>query len=122
LENPVVTDKVAKDFIEKSNYTFDSIPNNNERIYLRENSNCSTGGECIDMTDIIPKYFKQIAISAAKCFKAKIAGIDIIIDDLNSKEYSIIEVNDNPGYSLNEWPYEGKGERVGLYILKMLGF
>lgn len=122
LENPVVMDKVAEDFLSRQGYTFESIPNKDERIFLRENSNCSTGGECIDMTDVMPQYFKKIAEKATKCFNAKIAGVDIMIDDLASEEYSIIEVNDNPGYSLNEWPYEGKGVKVGLYILKMLGF
>lgn len=122
LDNPVVIDEVAEDFIGRNGYTFDSVPEASKRVFLRENSNCSTGGECIDMTNTMPNFFKEKAIAAAKCFKAKISGVDIIIDDLNSKEYSIIEVNDNPGYSLNEWPYEGKGERIGLYILKMLGF
>ena len=34
---------------------------------------------------------------------------------------AIVEINDNPGYSINEWPYEGKGEKVGLSILELLG-
>ena len=59
---------------------------------------------------------------AANVFNAKISGVDIIIDDINSKDYSIIEINDNPGYSINEWPYEGKGEKVGIAILKLLGY
>ena len=42
------------------------------------------------------------------------------VDDLNKDDYSIIEINDNPGYSINEWPYEGKGQKIGLSILKLL--
>ena len=44
------------------------------------------------------------------------------VNDLEKDEYSIIEINDNPRYSINEWPYEGKGEKVGTAILKMLGY
>ena len=36
------------------------------------------------------------------------------------RKYSIIEINDNPGYSINEWPYEGEGEKIGIAILKLL--
>ena len=32
----------------------------------------------------------------------------------------MIEINDNPGISINEWPYEGKGIKIGLDILKLL--
>ena len=32
----------------------------------------------------------------------------------------IIEINDNPGYSINEWPYEGRGEKIGISILRLL--
>ena len=56
---------------------------------------------------------------------SKISGVDIIIDDFGKEDYSIIEINDNPGYSINEWPYEpneGRGVKIGLYILKLLGY
>ena len=43
-----------------------------------------------------------------------------VIDDMEKDEYSIIEINDNPGYSINEWPYEGRGEKIGVAILKLL--
>ena len=74
------------------------------------------------MTQVMPSKFKRIAEKAAKAFNGKICGVDIIVNDLEKDEYSIIEINDNPGYSINEWPYEGKGEKVGTAILKMLGY
>lgn len=119
---PVKLDEPVEIYLKMQQYTLDSIPKEGERIFLRTNSNCSTGGESIDMTDVIPEYFKNIAEKAANVFNAKISGVDIIIDDINSKDYSIIEINDNPGYSINEWPYEGKGEKVGIAILKLLGY
>ena len=68
----------------------------------------------------MPTKFKKIAEKAAKAFDAKICGVDIIIDDLEKDDYSIIEINDNPGYSINEWPYEGRGEKIGISILRLL--
>lgn len=119
---PVKMDEPVEVYLKLQGYTYDTILENGRRVFLRTNSNCSTGGESVDMTEIMPEYFKQIAEKAAKAFDAKIAGVDLIIEDMNVENYSIIEINDNPGYSINEWPYEGKGEDVGISILKMLGY
>ena len=45
----------------------DSIPQKDEIIYLRENSNVSTGGDSIDVTDQIPDDYKKIAVDAVCC-------------------------------------------------------
>lgn len=118
---PVKMDEPVVEYLKLQNYTFDSVIPAGKRVFLRTNSNCSTGGESIDMTPIMPSKFKRIAEKAAKAFDAKICGVDIIINDLEKDDYSIIEINDNPGYSINEWPYEGKGEKIGIAILNLLG-
>lgn len=117
---PVKMDEPVVEYLKLQDYTFDSIIPEGKRVFLRTNSNCSTGGESIDMTPIMPNKFKKIAEKAAKAFDAKICGVDIIINDLEKEDYSIIEINDNPGYSINEWPYEGKGEKIGIAILNLL--
>ncbi len=118
--SPVKKDQLVVEHLELQGYNYNTVIPEGKRVFLRTNSNCSTGGETIDYTDVIPAKFKKIAEKASKAFDAKICGVDIIIDDFNKDEYAIVEINDNPGYSINEWPYEGKGERVGLSILKLL--
>lgn len=117
---PVKMDQPVVEFLKLQELTYDSVIPANKRVFLRTNSNCSTGGESVDYTDIMPTKFKKIAEKAARVFDAKICGVDIIIDDMEKDEYSIIEINDNPGYSINEWPYEGRGEKIGVAILKLL--
>ena len=117
---PVKMDEPVVEFLKLQGYDYDTVLPENKRVFLRTNSNCSTGGESIDMTVTMPEYFKQVAEKAAKSFNAKICGVDIIIEDLKKENYSIIEINDNPGYSINEWPYEGKGQKIGIAILKLL--
>ena len=46
---------------------------------------------------------------------------NIIIDDLGKDDYTILETNADPGYDINQWPYEGPDSHVGIEILKMLG-
>ena len=48
-------------------YEMDSIPQKDEIVYLRENSNVSTGGDSIDVTDQIPDDYKKIAVDAVCC-------------------------------------------------------
>lgn len=120
LKNRMLIDEPLKIFLQRQKLTLDYIPKNGERIFLRENSNCSTGGESIDVTNTMPERFKKIAEKTARIFEAKVCGVDIIINDLSLKNYAIIEINDDPGYDINEWPYEGEGKQIGLEILKLL--
>lgn len=117
---PVKIEKPVEEFLKRQELSYDSVIPKGKRVFLRTNSNCSTGGESIDYTYTIPAKFKRIAEKASRAFEAKICGVDIIIDDPKKDDYSIIEINDNPGYSINEWPYEGPGEKIGVKILQLL--
>ena len=46
--------------------------------------------------------FKKIAEKATKLFKAKICGVDILIDDLKTPEYSIVEINEDTIYFISD--------------------
>ena len=93
-------------------YRIDSIPKNDEIIYLRENSNVSTGGDSIDVTDQIPDDYKKIAVDAVSALGAKISGIDLIIENkevpaTDKNAYGIIEANFNPSMYMHIYPYKG---------------
>ena len=51
-------DENAELFLKQRNLDFDFVPSKGEIVYLRENSNISTGGDSIDYTDDIPNRFK----------------------------------------------------------------
>ncbi len=121
-ERFIIIDKSLKTILSKQGYQLDSVPKKDVRVFCRMNSNISTGGESIDVTNIVPDFFKNVAVKATKQFNASICGVDILIDDLNVEEYSIVELNDNPGIGICECPYEGEGQPIGEVILKLLGF
>lgn len=118
----ITIDDNLKTTLKRQGYTLNSVPEKGKRVFLRDNSNCSTGGESIDLTEQVPDEFKRIAIKAAKLFDAKICGVDILINNFNRFEYSIVELNDNPGIGICECPYEGNGKPIGEAILRLLGF
>ena len=121
IHSDIKNDNELKEYISKNKIMMTDIPTKGERVTLRGNSNVSTGGESIDMTDIMPDYFKRIAEKVSITLNAKICGVDIIINDMKKEEYKVLEVNSNPGIYLHRWPYEGKERRIGYDILKLLG-
>lgn len=117
-------DAIALNILAKNGFSQESIPNNGERVLLRENGNLSTGGIAIDCTDIIHPQNSEIAIKAAKQIGLDIAGIDFVAQDISRpiKETggAIVEVNAAPGLRMHIYPYEGKSRDVGKDIMDML--
>jgi len=113
------TGQIEKNILSDQKFTFKSIPKNNQQVWLRHNSNISTGGDPIDVTDETPKKFKEVAIRAAQALGGHICGIDIIIKGDN---YSIIEANYNPSLYIHEVLYSGKSQNTPLAVLKYLGY
>ncbi|MFW7394673.1 bifunctional glutamate--cysteine ligase/glutathione synthetase, partial [Vagococcus fluvialis] len=95
-------------------------------VYLRENSNVSTGGDSIDVTDDMDESYKKIAEEAVEALGAKICGIDLIIPDKTIKgnkkdtSYGIIEGNFNPAMHMHIYPFAGTGRRLTMNVLELL--
>lgn len=117
--------KAEEMFLDSQGKDFDCIPMKGETVYLRENSNISTGGDSIDYTDDIIEEYKQIAVRAAKTVEARFCGVDLMIDDIkerpNSENHAIIELNFNPAIHIHCYPYVGKNRNLGEAVLKELG-
>jgi glutamate--cysteine ligase len=113
-------------FLQAQQKDFDYIPEPGEVVYLRENSNISTGGDSIDFTDDIPDSYKQIAVMAAKALGVRITGLDMIIQDHTqdaaNASYAIIELNFNPAIHIHCHPYKGKNRRLNEKLLDLLGY
>ena len=111
-------------FLASQGLDFDSIPANDQKIYLRENSNISTGGDSLDFTEVMPKAYKRIAVRAAESVNAKICGVDMMIRDIRNpypeNNYAVIELNFNPAIHIHTYPYRGKDRKIANKLLKML--
>nr|WP_320058387.1 bifunctional glutamate--cysteine ligase GshA/glutathione synthetase GshB [uncultured Bacteroides sp.] len=113
-------------FLQAQSKTFDSIPVSGETVYLRENSNISTGGDSIDFTDDIPDSYKQIAIQAAQALNVSITGLDMMIPDYTKEasksNYAIIELNFNPAIHIHCHPFRGKNRKLNEKLMEVLGY
>lgn len=112
--------------LKEQGYTVESVPENGAIVYLRENSNVSTGGDSIDVTDEMDESYKEIAVQMAKAIEANVSGIDLIIPDLTKPStpeepgYTVIEANFNPAMHMHAYVYKGKNRRLTQEILTML--
>lgn len=115
-------DENMKLFLQQKGLTIDTILPKGECQYLRENSNISTGGDSIDVTDQVPEVFKQIAVEASQAVGAKICGVDMMIEDLKDEHspYAIIELNFNPAIHIHSYPYQGTERNVAIKILELV--
>ncbi|GCF94583.1 glutathione biosynthesis bifunctional protein GshAB [Enterococcus florum] len=116
---------LEKLMLKEQGFTIDSVPESGQQVFLRENSNISTGGDSIDITDEVDESYKKIAIEAVAALGANISGIDLIIPDKDKPfseegDYGIIEANFNPAMHMHIYPYAGKSRRLTLEVLRLL--
>lgn len=115
-------DSEVKRSLKKYGYTLETILKKGEQVFLRENSNLSTGGDSIDYTDKIHPSVKKIAVKAINSIPGiTYAGVDFITKDVIKKQtknsYRVIELNFTPMLSMHHYPYEGKSRNVAKGIL-----
>ena len=90
-------DSQVRDTLKKQKYSLGSAPPAGKVVYLRKNSNLSTGGDSIDVTDEVDPSVKEIAVKAIQAIPGlPYAGIDFITKDVNKpqsrRSYQIIEM------------------------------
>ncbi|KKQ07592.1 MAG: cyanophycin synthetase [Parcubacteria group bacterium GW2011_GWB1_36_5] len=123
-------DKRIKLKLKHAGYTFNTILPKDRRIFLLDNANLSTGGDSIDVTNIIHPNFKKIAINLTRDMGLRISGVDIMVTkgDITKNPqnclYYIIEINAAP--RLDHYVTTGMKQRkiveaMYLKILKALG-
>ncbi|MHC8514714.1 bifunctional glutamate--cysteine ligase GshA/glutathione synthetase GshB [Sporosarcina sp. ITBMC105] len=117
--------ELEKLMLKGQGFEISSVPKSGEIVYLRENSNISTGGDSIDVTDQIPDDYKKIAAEAVTAIGARICGIDLLIENTevpatDENAYGIIEANFNPSMYMHIYPYKGESRRVTQHILRLL--
>ena len=113
-------------FLKEQGLSFCSVPAEGKKVFLRENSNISTGGDSIDLTDDVHSSYKDLAVKAMKALNVKVTGLDMMISNIkepaDSTNYGIIELNFNPAIHIHCHPYKGKNRKLNEALLDFLGF
>lgn len=107
-------------------YTPDDILPEGKKVNLRRNSNISTGGDSIDVTETMHSSYQELAAAMATSMGAWACGVDLIIPDetqIASKENphcTCIELNFNPSMYMHTYCAEGPGQAITPKILDKL--
>lgn len=126
---PLITIKIddnVKAKLKTQKLDIGSIIRKGQKIYLRNNSNLSTGGDSIDVTDQVHPQLNKIAVQAVNSIpELSYAGVDIMVKgDISQmpdeNNYVILEMNSSPGIFMHHFPYEGKPRPVAAGIIDLL--
>ena len=107
-------------------YAPDDILPEGKKVNLRRNSNISTGGDSIDVTETMDSSYQELAAAMATSMGAWACGVDLIIPDKTqpaSKEkphFTCIELNFNPSMYMHTYCAEGPGQAITPKILDKL--
>ena len=115
-------DTTIKNYLKKQNFSLNSIPKKGKRIFLRDNSNISTGGDSFDYTDKADSSVAKIAVKIIKSIPGlQYGGIDFMCQDITKAQtknsYIILEVNKSPGIDIHHFPYQGKSRDAARAII-----
>ena len=121
----IVMDDLMLKMLEGDSKDFDYVVPRGERVFLRGVSNISQGGDAIDFTDRVHPSVNKIAIEAMNAIPGlSFAGIDFISKDITKKQsknsYTIIEINDSPGFDIHDFPYKGKNRHAAREFLFLM--
>lgn len=118
--------EVEREFLKVQGRSADYIPAKGEQVFLRKNSNISTGGDSIDHTDGTAEIYKEIALAATRAVGARICGADIVIKNITQPpgegDFALIELNFNPALHIHAFPFQGKNRKGEVKVLNLLGF
>lgn len=95
------TDFRIKMKLARQKLSMQSVPPKDQKVFLLDNANLSSGGEAVDVTDKISDSFSKIAINLTREMNLRYCGVDLMttdsIETSHPKNYTILEINAAPG-------------------------
>ena len=122
MEDPRIKTKLSR-----AGFSLRAVPALNERVYLLDNANLSSGGDAVDVTNTMHNDFKTFAIALTRDMGLRLCGVDVMIDGditLATKKFRVLEINSAPG--LDHYVKTGKAQQkivedMYLNVLKHMG-
>lgn len=119
------TGREEADCLRDQGLSFDSVPKDSAHVFLRRNSNISTGGDSLDFTDSVHPGYRDLAVASAAAVGACISGVDMMIEDVaappTAHNYGVVELNFNPALHIHDFPWKGRNREVERHVLDLLG-
>ncbi|CAN5696021.1 hypothetical protein BH10ACT3_BH10ACT3_17230 [soil metagenome] len=98
----VPLDDATLEVVSAAGVTFETVLEDGRELPVRRTANLHTGGTMHDVTEVLHPTLVDASIAAAKAIEIPVAGIDFIVVAADQPEYTIIEVNEQPGLANHE--------------------
>ncbi|WKZ23636.1 MAG: sugar-transfer associated ATP-grasp domain-containing protein [Candidatus Dojkabacteria bacterium] len=113
---------ITWDIVKTQGFTETDIVPAGTQISLRLTANLSLGGSVTDVTEDCLDEYKELAIAAAKTVGLRLAGIDIIAENIATagRPAFVIETNGAPGMRIHYKDWKGAERKVGKKIVEQI--
>ncbi|QPJ62199.1 MAG: N-acetylglutaminylglutamine synthetase [Candidatus Nitronauta litoralis] len=101
-ESTIPQDEETKRCVEIAGYSFDTILQAGESLFVRKTANLHTGGTIHDVTSKLHPELIRVCLQAAKAINIPVVGFDLMIKDIQEPQYHFIEANERPGLANHE--------------------
>jgi len=101
-ESRIPLDTETERRVRAAGYGLESILPEGERIAVRKTANLHTGGTIHDVTDRVHPALREAAEAATRVLDIPVAGVDLMVPDLEAERHWIVEVNERPGLANHE--------------------
>lgn len=122
-QNPVhyqiPIDDVVVQELKKRRFTLESVPEHDQRVWLRPNSNVHSGGDGVDATDELSPAEIAMAEAVATAIPGlRLAGVDMLLPrDGHGVEPHVLEVNSSPMITGHHYPWVGQSrDAAGMLV------
>jgi len=121
-------DSAALLCLERQGLHLHHIPDEGQRVYLRDSANLSTGGTAIDVSGQLHPANATLCARAARLLGLDVAGVDLVmpsiarpmVDPGGEPSGAVIEVNASPGLRMHLFPSAGLPRDVAQDIIDCL--
>jgi cyanophycin synthetase len=117
-------DPSTKKILKTNKLTLKSVLKKDERLFLKDTANLSTGGTAEDVTDIVHPENVTMAERISRNIDLDICGIDIcsssISKPLVEAKGAVLEVNAGPGFRMHLAPTAGTPRNVAEPVIDKL--
>lgn len=85
--------------LRRQKLSFNSTPKKGDTVLLLDNANLSSGGDSMDVTNLIHPEIKKMAVKLTHDMGLRLCGVDIMVADATKKpsQLRILEINAAPG-------------------------
>ena len=119
-QKDIIIDESLEFVLRQQKLTLKSVLPRNKTVYVRNTSNLATGGESIDVTHLLGKRAREMAIDVARTLGMPLVGLDFMTFDIGAGKGYFLEANHVPGLLIHHFPQKGQPRQVSNKLIELL--